>query len=273
MNLKLQQLIRLLETYTQESVCLAFSGGVDSSLLLKLLTDQADENGTKVYAVTFDTRLHPACDLEIARRVAAELHSIHMILTVDELELEEIQNNPVNRCYLCKHHLFQTLKEFAAEKGISRIIDGTNEDDLHVYRPGIAALSELGISSPLAQLKISKAEVKEFAKYYGISVASRPSTPCMATRLPYGEQLDYEVLSRIEKGEQYLKSLIDGNIRIRLHHDIARIELDQASFSTAVERSREISTYLKGLGFIYITLDMEGFRSGSMDIFVKNNKG
>ena len=123
-----------------EDICLAFSGGVDSSLLLKVAADAAAETGKKVYAVTFDSRLHPSCDLRIARQVAGELGGIHQVMEVDELEQEEIRMNPVNRCYLCKRHLFMTLKKLAGEKGVRRILDGTNEDDMHVYRPGIRAL-------------------------------------------------------------------------------------------------------------------------------------
>ena len=129
--------------------------------------------------------------------MAGELGGIHEVITVDELEQEAIKNNPVNRCYLCKRHLFSKLAELAQARGIRYILDGTNEDDMHVYRPGIQALKELGIISPLAELRITKAQVKALASEYGISVASRPSTPCMATRLPYGAALDYEVLRRI----------------------------------------------------------------------------
>ena len=123
-----------------EDICLAFSGGVDSSLLLKVAADAAAETGKKVYAVTFDSRLHPSCDLEIARRVAGELGGIHQVMEVDELEQEEIRFNPENRCYLCKKTLFSKLQEFAKSKGISIILEGTNEDDLHVYRPVNVAL-------------------------------------------------------------------------------------------------------------------------------------
>ena len=175
-------------------VCVAFSGGVDSSLILKLACDTAKKTGMPVYAVTFQTMLHPACDLEIAERVAKELGAIHKIIQVNEMELEAIRTNPVNRCYICKHHLFATLLDFAKEEGIPCVMDGTNESDLHVYRPGIQALKELGIVSPLAQLHITKAEVKAMAKEWGISVASRPSTPCMATRLPYNTPIDYDVM-------------------------------------------------------------------------------
>lgn len=259
---------RLEETmmkYAREDIAVAFSGGVDSSLLLKTACEAAKKMGTRVYAVTFSTRLHPSCDLEIARKVAEELEVIHNVIVVDELSQAEIQNNPKNRCYLCKRSLFEKLKEFADRHSIHTILEGTNEDDLHVYRPGIQALKELGIISPLALLGITKAQVKELAAEYGISVASRPSTPCMATRLPYGENLDYELLDRIAEGEQWLREIIGGNIRLRVHGQIARMELDTERFMHAIEMRREITEHLKALGFLYITLDLEGFRSGSMD--------
>ncbi len=134
--------------YAARDICLAFSGGVDSSLLLKAAVQAAEHTGRQVWAVTFDSRLHPSCDLEIAGRVAAELGGIHRVITVDELEQEEIRNNPVDRCYLCKRHLFSTLKAFAGERGIDRILDGTNEDDMHVYRPGIRGAAGAGHHQP-----------------------------------------------------------------------------------------------------------------------------
>ena len=240
-------------------VCVAFSGGVDSSLILKLACDTAKKTGMPVYAVTFHTMLHPACDLEIAERVAKELGAIHKIIQVNEMELEAIRTNPVNRCYICKHHLFATLLDFAKEEGIPCVMDGTNESDLHVYRPGIQALRELGVVSPLAQCGLEKKDVKAFAADLGISVASRPSMPCMA------------VLKRIEKGEDYLRSVFGGNVRLRLHGDIVRIEVDADKFEKAIAERETICRTLKEMGFLYITLDLEGFRSGSMDIVEKFN--
>jgi uncharacterized protein len=260
------QLEQVMAEYAKENICLAFSGGVDSSLLLKAAKDGTEKTGKSVYAVTFDSRLHPSCDLEIAARVAKELGGIHRVISVNELEQEEIRFNPENRCYLCKKNLFQSLKAFAGERNIRCIMDGTNEDDLHVYRPGIKALKELGIISPLAQINITKAQVKELAAMYGISVASRPSVPCMATRLPYHTEIDYDILFRIGKGEEYISSLVKGNVRLRLHKDIVRIEVDQEALGKLLEKRFEITSYLKELGFIYITMDMEGFRSGSMDV-------
>ena len=227
-----------------EDICLAFSGGVDSSLLLKMAVDAASETGKRVYAVTYDSRLHPSCDLEIARRVALELGGIHQVIEVDELEQEEIRLNPVNRCYLCKRHLFSTLKGLALKKGVVQILDGTNEDDMHVYRPGIRALKELGIISPLAELHITKDSVKRMAVEYGISVALRPSTPCMATRLPYHTRIDYDVLDRIARGEEYLKGMIAGNVRLRLHGEVARLEVDQGLFSSLLEIREEVTEVL-----------------------------
>lgn len=267
---KLEEKKRKLEEkmagYAREDICLAFSGGVDSSLLLMAASQAAGETGRRVYAVTFDSRLHPSCDLEIASRVAKELGGIHRVIRVDELEQEEIRNNPVNRCYLCKRHLFQTLKSFADSEGVHLIMDGTNEDDLHVYRPGIQALRELGIASPLAMLHITKAEVKALASWYGISVASRPSTPCMATRVPYDTAIDYEVMEKIAAGEEYLKEHFDGNVRLRFHGDVVRLEVDEAALKAVLDCRTEVISRLQDLGFLYITLDLEGFRSGSMDL-------
>lgn len=263
------RLEQMMAEYAKEDICLAFSGGVDSSLLLKVAADAAGKTGKDVYAVTFDSRLHPSCDLEIAARVAKELGGIHKVVSVNELEQEEIRFNPVNRCYLCKKKLFQSLKDYAKEMNNLYIMDGTNEDDLHVYRPGIKALRELGIISPLAELHITKAQVKELASWYGISVASRPSAPCMATRLPYGTEIDYDILNLIGKGEEFVSSLVKGNVRLRLHNDIVRIEVDQEAMGNLMEKSREIIAYLKELGFVYITMDLEGFRSGSMDVGIK----
>jgi uncharacterized protein len=267
MNGLKEKLEQAMSEYANGDICLAFSGGVDSSLLLKTTADAAAKTGRNVYAVTFDSRLHPSCDLDIAARVAKELGGIHKIVSVNELEQEEIRFNPENRCYLCKKKLFQTLKDFAEEQNIPVIMDGTNEDDLHVYRPGIRALQELGIKSPLAELHITKSQVKELASFYGISVAKRPSAPCMATRLPYNTEIDYDLLERIGKGEEFLRTHIHGNVRLRLHKDVVRIEADQDEMETLLTKSKEIISYLKELGFVYITMDLEGFRSGSMDLY------
>ena len=257
----------------RQDVCLAFSGGVDSSILLRLLCDASRETGNRVYAVTFQTRLHSPADLETARKVAEETGAIHCVLEVDESENEEILYNPVNRCYLCKKYLFSKLIQFGKAHGITIFLDGTNADDLNAYRPGIQALRELGFRSPLAELGITKAKVREMARELGLSVAFRPSAPCLATRLPYGARLDFQLFERIDKGENFLKELGFPVVRLRVHQDIARIEVPKEQIPELTARREEVARQLKELGFDYITVDLEGFRSGSMDIHIRRETG
>lgn len=265
-SVKKEQLLLKINEYAGQNVIVAFSGGVDSTLLLKIACDMAKKEGTKVYAVSIQTRLHPMGEMEEAKKTCQELEAEHVVISIDELKEAGIMNNPVNRCYLCKKFLFSKIKDFASKLEISRILEGTNEDDLHVYRPGIKALKELGIKSPLAEAGLTKAEVRNLASEYGLKTASKPSAPCLATRFPYGTELAYEDMERVEKGEAYLKSFGLYNVRIRVYGKTARIEVDVASFAEVLAHKQDIIAYLKELGFIYITLDLEGFRSGSMDV-------
>lgn len=180
---------------------------------------------------------------------------------------EAIRYNPENRCYLCKHYLFGKLLEFARDHGVTQVLDGTNEDDLHVYRPGRKALREYGVISPLAACHVTKTEVKALAAKYGVSVAHRPSTPCMATRLPYGAEINYDVLDRIADGEAWLHTQFgaEENLRLRVHGDVVRLEIAPERMGEVLEKREEMIAYLKKLGFSYLTMDLEGFRSGSMD--------
>ena len=252
-----------------EDMCVAFSGGVDSSLVLVMACEAAKSTGKKVYALTMDTILHPKADLEIAKKVLSGTTAEHVVITMDELAVPEIRNNPVNRCYLCKKAIFSRMLTFAKEKGISLMLEGSNEDDLHVYRPGLAAVRELGVKSPLADCHMTKAEVRALAEEYKIPVADRPSAPCMATRLPYGAEIDLELLKRIDTAEETLRAMGLKNVRVRVHGDILRLEVDAESILNVVEHRREIMDHLKKVGCPYVTLDLEGFRSGSMDIGIK----
>lgn len=263
---KQEMLVKQLKEETKNPVCLALSGGVDSSLLAALIGKCAAENGTKAYGVTFDTVLHPAADMEAARKAAEEGGLLHKVISVNELEFERIKNNPKDRCYICKKGLFQKLKGFAENHGVRTIYEGSNYDDLSQYRPGMKVVKELEISSPLLDHGFTKKEIREWASQLGISSASRPSSPCMATRLPYNEELDLFTLRRIEAAEEALKELGFGVIRVRLHKDVARLEIPVEQFSQALEQVVLIRNILKSLDFRYITLDLEGFRSGSMDI-------
>ncbi len=263
---KLKNRIRQL---LEGGICIAFSGGVDSSLLLKIACEEAIN--FPVHAVTFETKLHPSTDLGIAKKIADEVGAIHHVIELNEFENEKILQNPIDRCYLCKKDLFVELRKYADSLGLNNIVDGTNYDDLNAYRPGIRALKELNIISPLAELKIDKSQVREFARKLGLSVSNRPSAPCLATRLPYGTRLDPKILEMIDSGELFLKSLGFNENRIRLHNDIARIELPVTDFDSFIKNQKIITAKLKELGFIYITLDVEGFRSGSMDIYINTD--
>lgn len=268
MNQKQNQLLENLNQWAKEDVCVAFSGGVDSSLLLHLAVQAANRHGTKVYAATFQTELHPQADLDIAKKVAADAGAIHVIMEVDEFEDDRILENPVNRCYLCKKLLFTNLINFAKEKGIHTVYEGTNADDLKVYRPGLQAVKEMGVYSPLAMAGLTKEEVRSWAEECGISVSRRPSAPCLATRLPYGTRIEKSLLERIDAGEEYLKELGFPNVRIRQHGDISRIEVEKKDFPAVMDQGDEIVAKLKELGLRYITLDLQGFRSGSMDEYL-----
>jgi uncharacterized protein len=263
---KCTKLKQIMDEYTENDLMIAFSGGVDSSLILKMACDSASRKGNNVYAATLHTMLHPASEIENAKKVANEVGAIHFIIQVNELDNAGILNNPIDRCYLCKKYLFEEVIKKAHELNVDTIMEGTNEDDLHVYRPGIKAIQELGILSPLAQVGITKSEVRQLALEYGISVSTRPAAPCLATRFPYGTALSYENMRTVEKAEAYIKSLGINNVRLRVHDDIARIEVDEQDIRKVISHKKETITYMKNLGYQYVTIDLEGFRSGSMDI-------
>lgn len=266
---KREALLGRIAEYALEDMIIAFSGGVDSSLLLKLACDAVVKTGKKVYGILLHTMLHPKAELEEAESVAKEAGALFRVLRIDELEGAGIEENPVDRCYRCKRYLFRELQKEAELLGVSRILEGTNEDDLHVYRPGIRAVRELGIVSPLADAGLTKADVRRFAGEYGISVSEKPSTPCLATRFPYGVRLTYEAMRKVEQGESYLRSLGLGNVRLRVHGNLARLEVDTDDIGRVTERREDIAGYLKNLGYNYVTLDLEGFRTGSMDESVR----
>jgi uncharacterized protein len=262
---KKERLLLLLQEYGDQDLAVAFSGGTDSSLLLKLACDQAKKKGRTVWAVTVSSELQPEQDMEIARRVAREAGAEHAVLRIRELDTEGIRRNTKERCYLCKRLLFSAVRSFAGEKGAAAVLEGTNEDDLHVYRPGIRALKELGIQSPLAEAGLTKEEVRRMAAEYGISVAGRPSAPCLATRFPYGTELSVEELKRAERGEDFLHRLGFPTVRLRVHRDVARLEIPADELPRLLEYRQEVSGKLRDLGYRYVTADLEGFRSGSMD--------
>lgn len=267
---KVKCLENYIESYSDKDIVIAFSGGVDSSLLLKIACTILINKGCKVYAVMAKTMLHPFGDEEIARNIADEFGAVFKVVEINELNEAGISNNPIDRCYRCKKYIFSKITEIASEMGTDVIFDGTNEDDLHVYRPGLKVLKEGGIISPLAECKITKSDVREMAAMFSISVANRPSTPCLATRLPYGTKISYELLEKIDICENYIRSLGFKNVRLRIHNDICRIEIDEEQFELFFKYRDDISDYLKRLAVTYITLDINGFMSGSMDKHLQN---
>lgn len=269
---KKQKIHQIMKEIAKNDVALAFSGGVDSSLLLKLLVEHARNHGTKVYAITAHTELHPKADLVLAKELAAQMGAVHMVMEIHELKEADIENNPEDRCYRCKRYLFEEMLQQIKKQKVSTLIEGTNADDQKMYRPGFRAVKELGVRSPLLEAGFTKSEVRTLAREYEISVAQRPAAPCLATRFPYNTSLSLEELKKVEQGERYLKSFGLYNLRLRIHKDVARIEIDLEQLPILMSHKENIIEYLHGLGYEYITIDMEGFRSGSMDRKIEKEK-
>lgn len=266
---KEQQLMKVLNKYADKDIIVAFSGGVDSTLLLTAVCKLATEKGCTVYAVTMKTTLHPSYELSQAEIIAKRTGAIFLSMEVNEFSEADIENNPIDRCYRCKKSLFQKIRDKADEYGIEIIMDGTNTDDLLTYRPGIKALKELEVKSPLVEAGFAKKDVRELAAKYYLEAATKPAAPCLATRFPYNTQLTEKRLENVERGETILKKFGFYNLRLRVHENIVRIEVDENEFEKVLAYRKEIVDDLKTLGYDYVTLDLEGFRSGSMDIHIK----
>lgn len=259
MNNKFQNLQKELEHLGEEGICLAFSGGIDSTLLLFLCKN------TKIKAVTFSSLFQSEEEITLAKQLCSQYGIDHSVVELNPLEDEHIKNNQKARCYHCKKKFFEKIKEYAKAHDLKNVIDGTNYDDLKEYRPGLKALEELDILSPFAKHKITKQEIRLYAKKCGIEIFNKPSTPCLATRFPYGTTIEPSKIEQIKLGEKILKNNGFQQNRLRIHGDIARIEIEKDKFSELLKNNDKITKELKNIGFRYITLDMEGFRSGSMD--------
>ncbi len=268
MNLeeKTEQLKSELKTYAAGDVAVAFSGGADSSLLLAMAAEAAGERHTKVYALMMVSTLMPEEDTSSAAQTAGQCGVTFLTIAADPLGEAGIEENPPDRCYRCKKYLFQKMKEKGEELGVSTFMEGSNADDENAYRPGLKAIRELGFLCPLAKAGLTKEEVRRLGRRYGISAADRPSSPCLATRFPYFTRLTKEEVDKVAAGEAYLKKFCPYNLRLRVHSDVARIETDEEAFDRILEHREEIVDFLKALGYSYVTLDLAGFHSGSMDI-------
>jgi uncharacterized protein len=243
---------------------IAYSGGVDSTLVAKVAYDVL---GDSAVAVTAESPSLLPAELEEAKIQAAIIGISHELVKTHEMDNPDYTSNPVNRCYFCKSELHDTLKPLALRRGYPYVVDGVNADDLTDYRPGIQAAKERGARSPLAELGITKLEVREISKHLGLPWWDKPAQPCLSSRFPYGEEITVQKLRRVGQAEQYLKTLGIRQLRVRSEGDTARIELPPESIKSFVQLNDLplIVSTLQSFGFIYVTLDLEGYRSGKLN--------
>jgi pyridinium-3,5-biscarboxylic acid mononucleotide sulfurtransferase len=259
---KLEQLRTLFGE--MEQALIAYSGGIDSTLVAKIAYDVLGDRALAVTAVS--PSLLPE-ELEDAKIQAATIGISHQIVQTHEMENPNYTSNPVNRCYFCKSELHDTLKPLALELGYPYVVDGVNADDLHDYRPGIQAAKERGARSPLAEVNIFKVEVRQLSQQLGLPWWDKPAQPCLSSRFPYGEEITVAKLQRVGRAEIYLRKLGLKNLRVRSDGNTARIELPPEQikeFVLTTDLPTIVSEFQK-LGFIYVTLDLEGYRSGKLN--------
>jgi uncharacterized protein len=259
---KLENLISYLK---DKKVIVAFSGGVDSSLLAYI----SKKNAKDTLLVTERSILYPEEEIELTNRFALKHDISQIIIDRNPLDDEEFKMNPVNRCYICKKGLYNEIIEIRDDFKFDIILDGSNLDDLEDFRPGMQALKELGILTPYIEFKINKQEIREICKYFDLDVQSKPSMACFSSRIPYEQTISEKKLNRIREGEKFLKQTFNlKQLRVR-HHDnkLARIELLNEDLPNILteENLQKIREKFRDLGFCYITIDIEGFRSGSMN--------
>jgi uncharacterized protein len=255
-----------------ESCLVAYSGGVDSAVVSKAAHLAL---GDRAVAVTGVSASLAAGELELARRIAAAIGIRHESLSTDELADPSYLRNAPDRCFHCKTELYEQLRRYAAERDIATIVNGANADDLGDFRPGMQAATNFAVHSPLAACGLTKADVRELARYWNIEVWDKPATPCLSSRIAYGVGVTPDRLARIDSAEQFLRSLDFGVVRVRLHeNELVRLEvpLDALARLCEPEVRRALVQRLRELGFRYITLDLEGFRSGSFQQLVPTDE-
>ncbi|BAI62344.1 conserved hypothetical protein [Methanocella paludicola SANAE] len=249
------------------SVLVAFSGGVDSSFLLKCAVDTLGTQ--KVAAATAVSEILSPEDFDLAESIAKDLGVRHVIVTSSEMENAEFIANTPERCYVCKKGRFSKLIEEKEKLSLAYIADGSNRDDEADYRPGERAMKELGIRSPLREAQLYKSEIRELSREMGLPTWGRPSQACIATRIPYGEAITKDKIHMVRDAEQALHCFGFTQLRVRYHGDLARIEVPEKELSDAIKYRAEIVEKVKNAGFTYVALDLQGFRSGSMNEILK----
>jgi uncharacterized protein len=247
-----------------QSVLVAFSGGVDSTLLAKVACDVLHENAR---AVTAWSEHYTEFNVQEFEGLVKSLGIAHQTLKYDEFVIPHFQENPPDRCYFCKHYLFSQFSQLAKQLGVRYVVDGSNLDDASDFRPGMKALQELGIRSPLREAQLTKQEIRTLSQQLQLPTWNKPSMPCLATRVPYDDPITPDVLRMIHEAETFLAQFHFTQLRVRHHGNLARIEVDKADTGRIVTEhlAEQIVTRLKALGFTYVTLDLQGFRSGSLN--------
>ena len=265
-NMTLEQKYELLKEYIKSlgSVAVAFSGGVDSTFLLRTAHDVL---GDKVLAVTASSCSFPERELREARNFCSENGIAHEVCESEELDIDGFRQNPVNRCYLCKHELFEKMMDIAAKKGFENVAEGSNMDDMGDYRPGLQAIAELEVKSPLRAAGLYKEEIRQLSKQLGLPTWDKPSFACLASRFVYGETINEEKLSMVDRAEQLMIDLGFRQVRVRIHDKLARIEVlpEEIERVTQPDIRKKINEGFREYGFAYVTLDLAGYRTGSMN--------
>jgi len=260
---KLEELKKIFQTMGR--VLVAYSGGVDSTLLLKVAKDSLGEGN--VLAVTALSPLYPERELAGVKKLIQNLGVRHLLIESNELEIAGFSKNPPNRCYYCKKELFGELLRLAEKESIPFIVEGSTLDDDRDHRPGRIAIQELGIRSPLKEVLFTKADVRELSRELSLPTWDKPSFACLASRFPYGEEITPEGLRMVDEAEDFLFSLGFKQVRVRHYQNLARIEILQEEMGRLMEGAlrEKVVSHLKEIGFKYVTLDLQGFRSGSMN--------